>query len=275
MLAELFGHASRVCSRRLTRIRNIGRVRRGFAFIPNRCSARSRTFFNSLSSGTSTDARLDDVRQYLYQIIEEDESDYADDICMAAISLADLGDNSEYVRDILLNLLKNFAANLKHMGIDSVDPDTPGVIEIVRSRVAMGANMARALATFKNDKEVVGGLSKIIQSTPVTRYSPRDEFMPVHIIDACLRTIGAIGDESGKELLEYWGGKQNMAAKAALELFGESWDDIRGREGEIEKETKEAEEAKRIEAARIRESMSFVAKLWNSCYLLWRKWIYH
>jgi hypothetical protein len=190
-----------------------------------------------------TKAPLDKVRPYLYPIMTGETTDDGSEMCAAAISLVKLGDNSENVSKLILKYLQSYAENLPNMGLDSLDPNQPGAIMILKARVTFAREMASALGSFKNDKGLTDGLSRIIQGTSVEGYSAIDGFMPIGLIDACICGIGAIGHASGKELLEYWIGKGNVTAKAALELFGGSWDDIQNRKVEIEKKAKEAAEA--------------------------------
>jgi hypothetical protein len=178
-------------------------------------------------------APLERVRPYLLPLMDGETAGDDSEVTAAAISLAKLGDNSERVRATLLNSLQGFAANLKNMGIGSVDPDTPGVMMILQGRMAFGRQMVRGLAALKNDKVVVDGLLRIIQRTTTKGYSSLDEWMPRSLIDACLRGIGCVGHESGRELLEYWKDKGDLTASAALELFGGDWDAIGKRADEL------------------------------------------
>ncbi len=86
-----------------------------------------------------------------------------------------------------------------------------------------------ALALAENDEGVTEGLIEAVRCA-------RDESRV--LVEHCLRAIGALGHESGREMLEYWQSKGNVSAQAALEAFGEPMEAIKEREKAIEAERK-------------------------------------
>ena len=90
--------------------------------------------------------------------------------------------------------------------------------------------MVKALAGFKGDKVVVEGLTQVVQSSVETE---GHRTLSQLLIARCFRGIGAIGEESGREVLKYWSDQGSVAAKAASEMFGATWEDIEAREGQM------------------------------------------
>ena len=98
-----------------------------------------------------------------------------------------------------------------------------------------------ALALAENDEGVTEGLIEAVRCA-------RDESRV--LVEHCLRAIGALGHESGREMLEYWQSKGNVSAQAALEAFGEPMEAIKDREKAIKagrKAKREEEEKEKLE----------------------------
>lgn len=107
-------------------------------------------------------------------------------------------------------------------------------------------HVAYALSLFKADGEIVRFLVDIISKCTESKHikSFKGE-IPLfydtrikNLIDACLRSIGAIGksiNEDGEKMLEWWSSRGNITAKAALEIFGHSWEEILTKENELGK----------------------------------------
>jgi hypothetical protein len=111
------------------------------------------------------------------------------------------------------------------------------------------------LALAKNDERVTEGLVEAVRCA-------RDEGR--FLVEHCLRAIGALGHQSGRELLEYWQSKGNMTAQAALEAFGESMEAIKDREKAIEAERK-AEREKEGEKEKLRDAQA-IHSISELCY---------
>ena len=169
---------------------------------------------------------------------------YFQEGCWAAIALAWLGERSQDIAYPLHTALKLLAEDpAKYSG---------PMDEFLRadSLVVFNVQIIRALSLFKGDGEVIGILVDVISkcaspSDGDDRIKSFDEqtgpqFYDIRIqnvVHNCLRCIGVIGESTNtdsRQMLEWWSTRGNVSAKAALELFGSSWDDIRNREREIE-----------------------------------------
>ncbi|CAD6491456.1 MAG: hypothetical protein EMLJLAPB_00155 [Candidatus Argoarchaeum ethanivorans] len=122
------------------------------------------------------------------------------------------------------------------------------------------SEIAKALSLFQGDTAVLEGLIRVVRCSG-------KEYPGYLLIKPCLRAIGALGDESGKELLEYQKDQGNVTAKAALELFGRAWEDIKYKEKEIEEiskgEIKAEVEKKELDKKEETKKSGFFKKLFS------------
>lgn len=149
---------------------------------------------------------LDKVSPTLYSIIENSQDKI--EKFLAAISLVKLGITSPDLIDKLFNGLDFFVNN----------PD------YISSDLIIENHLLKTMSTLKGNMLVINNITESIKNC---RNSDNSQLL----INPCLRALGALGDESSREFLEFWEKKGNMAAISALSSFGEKWDVIL--EGEV------------------------------------------
>jgi hypothetical protein len=185
------------------------------------------------------------MRSYLVPIVTGQVRADLQSGCFAAIALAKIGDHSQDVAAPLVKALQYYAE----------DPEkfSGPIDEFLNSTnlLCFTTYVAYALSLFKADGETVGFLVDIISKCCFPK-SGEDRIKHVsgptglqfydtrinNLVNACLRAIGAIGksgNPDGEKMLTDWSGEGNIIAKAALELFGHSWEEIVNKESELEK----------------------------------------
>lgn len=200
--------------------------------------------------------------------------------CFAAIVLAKLGDHSQDVAWPLIQALRYYAEDPEKLSgpIDEFMSSSNLLCFVV--------HVAYALSLFKADGEIVRFLVDIIHkcSFPESgenriKYNSGPKGIQFYdnrinnLVNACLRAIGAIGksgNPDGEKMLELWSGEGNITAKAALELFGHSWEEILIKESELEKAriidtSRESEEETEEKNGKEEDTLEKLSKILNLC----------
>lgn len=200
----------------------------------------------AIKSRSSLDEHLkEQMRTHLVPIVTGHVRTDHQSGCFAAIALAKIGDHSQDVAAPLVKALRYYAE-------DPVKFSGP-IDEFMSSSnlLCFTVHVAYALSLLKGDGEIVGflidviarcldpksGEDRIKSETGVGGPQFYDSRIK-NLVSACLRSIGAIGEsgtEDGVKMLEWWSSRGNITAKAALELFGSSWEEIVSKETELEK----------------------------------------
>lgn len=133
----------------------------------------------------------------------------------------------------------NIKENTKNTLLDALSYFTQNPSENMSPLALLESEIVKALSLYKGDKDIIEGLTDALRScSSEYDYARSKNDYSYLFVRSCLRAIGSFGDKSGKELLEYWRDKGYLAAKVAIELFGKTWEEIRDKEKEIEKNSK-------------------------------------
>ncbi len=210
----------------------------------------------TISSGSSFEANLkEEIHNHLYSIVTGQTETNLQDACFAAMTLAQLGYVSQYVAYPLLTFLQYYAE-------DPVKFSGP-MDELMNSYnlICFAIHATYALSLFKGNRDVLNELVDVVKNCLNTQL---DDIRIKNLISACIRSIGAIGkseDNNAKTILEQFSNQGNITAKAALELFGSSWDEIKNKEIKLE----EKYESKDKSEINLKSSSEILAKIMNLC----------
>jgi len=177
------------------------------------------------------------------------------DACYAAQTLAQLGYVSNYISYPLTTFLHCYAE-------DPVNSSGP-MDEFMNSTnlLFFMVRITLALSLFKGNRYV---LDELVDVVKYCLDHQLDDNRIKNLINACLRSIGAIGkseDMNAITILEQFNNKGNITAKAALKFFGSSWEDIKNREIELKEKYGSKEESDND----LKSSGEFLAKIMNLC----------
>jgi hypothetical protein len=182
-------------------------------------------------------------------IAMSEEARYVSEMGWACISIAKLNKGG-FVRQVAPDLYEVVRDKLL-VGLQGVvqDPEKLSFLGDTEYQVV------NALALARGDEEVVTeGLIKVVHHAAEGGSLLSNT---QSVVNNCLRAIGALGHESGREMLEYWQSRGNVSAQAALEAFGESMEAIKDREKAIRAERKAKREEE--EKEKLKENKCFIA----------------
>jgi hypothetical protein len=179
----------------------------------------------SLTWQNVDEALIQEVSDHLLSLLAGEGNPNINDAGTAAIALANLGDRSPEVAYAMIDILKTF---VQHQELILYPP-----WEFLSSSslLPMPHLMAHALGLFKGSAVVADELSGVILDCEDSPFF--EDIRMQNVMRACLRALGMIGAEEGRPALEYWSLLDNTTAKAALDCFGRSWEDIVAREEAI------------------------------------------